>query len=393
MLGSPALDVFIGLSFIFLVLSLVASGVQEVFQAVLGLRGKNLRNGIKQLLRDPAISALIQDALAKTGMAKDDLAKKNLADALYSHPLVAARSALHGPSYLKPATFALALIDVLRQLPETAKAVETVKNQLATKAAEAAAALEAAKIQGAADAPAAVKALEVAKAALAQADSIWGSADAIVKALPDGPVRQQLLLILANAEPEKVKEAIELWFETTMDRIEGWFKRRTLLISVSIGIAIAAVGNVDAIGLTRYLADSPAARAALVEQAEQSMATLQKTIEAIKPCEANAQPDDPCKTNAVTLDTAQKNLNASVAMASSAVSAGMLPFGWSDETMPVAFWGWLSRIVGLLLTAIAISVGAPFWFSMLQKLMSFRASGVNPKEKKEKEEKQKKEKQ
>jgi hypothetical protein len=284
-------------------------------------------------------------------------------------------------------------MDVLRQLPETAKAVETVKNQLATKATDAAAALEAAKIQGAADAPAAAKALEVAKAALAQADSIWGTADAIVKALPDGSVRQQLLLILANAEPEKVKEAIELWFETTMDRIEGWFKRSTLLISVFIGIAIAGVGNVDAIGLTQYLADSPAARNALVLQAEQSMDAMQQTVATAKPCEANAPADDPCMTRKVTVDAALKTFNDSMVTASSTLSAGMLPFGWSDQTMPATSLDWLSRVIGLLLTAIAISVGAPFWFSMLQKLMSFRASGVNPKEKKEKEEKQKKEKQ
>ena len=205
-------------------------------------------------------------------MSKDDLAKKNLADASLQSTRLSPRAPLvHGPSYLKPATFALALMDVLRRLPQTQEAVKAGNAQLAAKTAEATAALEAAKTKVAADAPDAAKALEVAKileTALAQASSIWGSADAVVKALPDGPVKEQLLLILANAEPGKVKEAIELWFETTMDRIEGWFKRSTLMISVVIGLAIAAVGNVDAIGLTRYLADSPVARAALVEQAE-----------------------------------------------------------------------------------------------------------------------------
>jgi hypothetical protein len=341
-------------------LSLVASGLQEVVQAVLGLRGKNLRNGIKQLLNDPAISDLIRDGLAKTGMAEDDLAKKNLADALYSHPLVAARSALHGPSYLKPATFALALMDILRALPGMTEA------------------LKAAQPAG-----------TVQPTGTAQRSNLWDSARAIVDALPDhSPVKRQLLLVLDNTELGKAKEAIESWFMTTMDRVEGWFKRSTLTISVVIGIAIALGGNVDAIGLTQYLADSPEARRALVLQAEQSMDAMQQTVATAKPCEANAPADDPCMTRKVTVDAALKTFNESMATASSTLSAGMLPFGWSDETMPATPLDWLSRVIGWLLTAIAISVGAPFWFSMLQKLMSFRASGANPKEQEKEQQEQ-----
>jgi hypothetical protein len=316
MFGLPALDVFIGLSFIFLVLSLIASGLQEVVQAILGLRGKTLRKGLKRLLKDPTI---------------EHLAKK-----VYEHPLVSARSGWHGPSYLKPTTFSLALMDVLGSLPKVAAALE------------------------AAPAP-----------SPGQASVLWGSAETIVTALPDGPVKQQLLLILADAEPGKAKAAIESWFETTMDRVEGWFKRSTLLLSVALGIAIAVAGNVDAVRLARHLASSPGARAALVQQAQ----TMADRVQAIGPAMPCAEGDDACKAQKAKLDTALDNLNESIVTAESAVSAGMLPVGWQEEPMPVR---WQGHIVGWLLTAIAISVGAPFWFSMLQKLMSFRATGAKP---------------
>ena len=330
MFGVPALDIFIGLSFIFLVLSLIASGLQEVVQAILGLRGKTLRKGLKQLLKDPEIK---------------DLAKK-----VYGHPLISARSGWHGPSYLKPATFALALMDVLGNLPKVAAALE------------------------AAPAP-----------SPGQASVLWGSAENIVAALPDGPVKQQLLLILADADPGKAKQAIESWFETTMDRIEGWFKRSTLLISVVIGIAIAVAGNVDAVRLARHLADSPEARNALVQQAEQSTTAMAARIESISgamQCQPGAPETDPCHSRDATLDSALKTFKESAATASSALAPAMLPVGWQDEPTPVP---WLSHAVGWLLTAIAISVGAPFWFSMLQRLMSFRAAGVKPGEQEERE--------
>jgi hypothetical protein len=60
-----------------------------------------------------------------------------------------------------------------------------------------------------------------------------------------------------------------------------------------------------------------------------------------------------------------------------------LPLGWSRapddlRRVPQGFRGWLAKIVGLLLTAIAVSLGAPFWFDLLNKLVSLRAAGKPP---------------
>lgn len=42
-----------------------------------------------------------------------------------------------------------------------------------------------------------------------------------------------------------------------------------------------------------------------------------------------------------------------------------------------------SRILGFLITALALSLGAPFWFDMLKKVIAIRGSGVKPEEKKQ----------
>jgi hypothetical protein len=44
----------------------------------------------------------------------------------------------------------------------------------------------------------------------------------------------------------------------------------------------------------------------------------------------------------------------------------------------------LAKFFGLLLSVLAISLGAPFWFDVLSKLASLRAAGQTPDEKRAK---------
>jgi hypothetical protein len=41
---------------------------------------------------------------------------------------------------------------------------------------------------------------------------------------------------------------------------------------------------------------------------------------------------------------------------------------------------WLARLLGWMLTILAISLGAPFWFDMLNKLVNVRSAGKSPDE-------------
>jgi hypothetical protein len=41
----------------------------------------------------------------------------------------------------------------------------------------------------------------------------------------------------------------------------------------------------------------------------------------------------------------------------------------------VNFW---TKVFGLLLTVLALSLGAPFWFDMLNKIINIRSSGPPP---------------
>ncbi len=56
-----------------------------------------------------------------------------------------------------------------------------------------------------------------------------------------------------------------------------------------------------------------------------------------------------------------------------------LPIGWTKASSPQRFTEWIAKIVGLIFTAFAVSLGAPFWFDILNKLSRLRGSGRVPK--------------
>ncbi|HET8705964.1 MAG TPA: hypothetical protein VFM46_06645, partial [Pseudomonadales bacterium] len=76
------------------------------------------------------------------------------------------------------------------------------------------------------------------------------------------------------------------------------------------------------------------------------------------------------------LDTARQTVSSAAAD----LNSNGLELGW--KKMPSSFSEYLSKLAGLFISIVAISLGAPFWFSLLQRFMQVRASGLAPAEKK-----------
>ena len=57
MFGSVVLDVAIGMAFVYLLLSLIASVVQEMLAAFMQLRAANLERGLRSLFSGDSLSA------------------------------------------------------------------------------------------------------------------------------------------------------------------------------------------------------------------------------------------------------------------------------------------------------------------------------------------------
>jgi hypothetical protein len=314
--GSAALDTAIGLVLVYLLLSLMCSAITEILETWLKRRSFDLDRGVRQLLADPD----------GTGLTK----------LFYQHPIIASlfrgrydpTSSKNLPSYIPSRQFALALMDLM--LPSQPSALSGA----------------AGAIGGSGTTP-----------------SITPLRDAVAKLEEADALRRTLLTLIdaANNDIVQVRANIEQWFDAAMDRVSGYYKRRSQKILVAIGIVIAVLMNVSSITVAEALWTDQTMRDSLAKIA-------QDYIDTNDPASATESPQ-------TRFDRKVKELQ----------SFG-LPIGWTasagdpraiTETNPGL---WLERLFGWLLTGCAVSLGAPFWFDMLNKFTVVRST-VKPREK------------
>jgi hypothetical protein len=216
--------------------------------------------------------------------------------------------------------------------------------------------------------------------ALVKANTTAKSLAGAVKSLPGTPATNRIKALLdtfvtqAGKEPSEFRKAVETHFNGVMDRASGWFKRYAQNVALVVSAVLVIGANVDTVNLVTSLASNPAAQAKMVEIAEQQLAVA-KTIE--KQAEAGSTAEG------TTVEQAKQKTEAARAALDRAVSSmesAGLRFGWKD--FPKTFIEYCTKIAGLLISILAISLGAPFWFDMLQRIMRIRSSGVAPGEKK-----------
>jgi len=176
-----------------------------------------------------------------------------------------------------------------------------------------------------------------------------------VGALKPGALKTALTSILktATGDYNAVVNGIQSWFNATMDRVSGMYRRMASIWIFFIGLVLIGALDADTFKIVKVLNCSSATRAALAASAGASA----------------------------------KELDASVALQH--VSTGVfnsLAFGWFGAAPPSPCANsaepWWQAVLGIIATTLAISLGAPFWFDALKFLMNVRNAGANPAESK-----------
>jgi hypothetical protein len=306
--GNAALEVLLGLFFMYFVLSIVCSAINEGISAVFNLRAKYLERGVRTLfMRDANVRAF------------------------YSHWRVRALIKPPGkifrgprkPSYLPSRTFALTLLDTFAP-PEDA----TESHDLIGRATK----------------------------ALGPPPD-----DADPHSRPNEIVRGLLRDALeeSRGDVDRFRTVLERSFDDVMDRASGWYKRRIQLILFVLALTLVGVMNADSWAVGQRLWKDDALRAAVVSQAN-------RVVQAGGAECAKTDPNEP--------------RTAAAAKCISEVNQYGLPLGWTHATSPHDFTGGFGKLVGLLVTAFALTLGAPFWFDLLGKVARVRGSGPPPPE-------------
>ena len=176
---------------------------------------------------------------------------------------------------------------------------------------------------------------------------------------------------------EMFQDKIETWYDSNMDRLSGTLKTEyTRKFTLVAAIVVTILMNADSITISQYLYNNPAAREALAAQA--TKAATDSTVKAeVDKIAQNLKGQDTTKIGVpelrAELSTEYNQINnAKAALGNS------IPLGWTTATNPTTPIGWLTKIIGLLFTIIAVMMGAPFWFDMISKISNVRSSGAKP---------------
>ena len=289
-MSTPYLDVAIGLALIYLTFAISVTSLNEALSSLMKLRGRLLRERLRQLF------------------GKED------ADALLKDPLLASLSASGLPSYIPARSLGSALLRANIEKPTPEAALEGLKSRADSAASEAF--LE-----------------PILSDAIKRGQTAW----------------------------EGVEARLEGHLNDVLDRLAGNYARMMKLMSLVFAVILVLAANLDTIRIANEIMADDVLRASLVEAAEDYT--------------------DIAGDPGAYSDAGEQILRQ---------AAGQLPIGWSCiGGQPKTHWpdaacggleraDWIRVIFGWALSALAIMLGAPFWFGVLQRATNIRGTGKKP---------------
>ncbi len=322
------LEVAIGLVFAWLVLSIGTMQVQEWISAFLSWRARFLEQALLNML-----------------------GSEDLVERFYAHPLIRSISPpgkkpgeVRRPSYIPAQRFAAALLEILLSAGQPSS--------------------------GASGLPT----LQDIREGLRNLRQAFPAVAAVLEQkfpnLEASLERGELNLTIWRAQ-------LEEWFNDAMDRLSGAYKRHAQQWSLIIGLGLALLFNVDTVAIARQLWREPTLRQVIAQQAaSQSAIDPSMGVEQVRQY----------------VDMLSLPVGWSVRAPAGDEQCG---WQWGQPVYPAVWvggecrllstlprmddpWGWLSKIIGILLSGLAAMQGAPFWFDVLRRLVNLRSAGPLP---------------
>lgn len=477
MTGNVALDVVIGLVFIFLLYSLLSSVVAELIATFLGLRARNLQKGVSRMLEEQAPSIVpvvpnfsLLDKVVNFINALVDFFRnlfhtdQKATKQFYAHPSVkySARDKFFSkPSYIAPSTFSKVMLDLIKKgqsgteaemiaagldnLTKSEAFLQNLTTQLAAPTPDYASIKTELDALNTAQNPHFTQLFTQISTEL---NATTPNVAAIQKAVANngkgefisGETLEQVKSFLTDAENDAIrfKANIENWFTTTMDRVSGWYKRQNHVVLLIIGFVMASQFNASTIEMVSILSKDDNAREQMVQLASGYVENNQDILSRLEAAKADTVPESTdiqafntkidsllaiknqldedmeqandimgfqlpdsiqvSKIAPADLDSVKAHLavnqrilssdtsylitfkNEFTALNSSKYYALKMKdcdivttktgtYAYKDKS--AYFW---DHFWGYLLTALAVSLGATFWFDTLNKLVKLRSS-------------------
>jgi hypothetical protein len=321
MFGSTILEVAIGLVFAYCLYSLLATTISEIIASLLGLRARKLELAIERMLTDPHLS-------------------DKLFNRFYDHPMIKYMNDGSRfdkrPSYISAKNFSKAVVDIVINSGVSSGRQVTPRTITA------------------------------------------GLKSLNPKSGSDTISLLESFLADSHNDPVKFREMIEQWFDDMMELTTGWYKRQSQWIVFVIGLIIAIIFNASTFDIVNHLSKDNSARVQLVQLAT---SYVKNHPAEMADTSVKHQTDTPAITQ--RLDSLVLYAD-SLYKADIAQSHQLLGIGWSNSAAAnhMDSHNWPANVLGWIITALAISLGAPFWFDLLSKFVQLRGTRSESKDEK-----------
>jgi len=396
---STVIQLAVGVVFVFFLVGSAASFLNELVAAVLDRRAKHLQRWcnavlgadavklfshplIQKLRRARRVNRLTQNVAAttprhSTSPSEPARSPSEPARSLSEPATTTSQPASCVPSYISPATFAATILSVLGHT-DTALGDDRTGVEGRGPGAQA---------QGTAG-PGPLAHDPDLSDLLTDKRLLAGIRD-----LDNDEFRRLLLTLLADAggTVEGFRRRLEDWFTEQMDRLSGFYKRKTKWFLILWGLGLAVALNVDSVLITRALWTDATLRSAVVAEAQQAL-TPSTTVGGGG---GTPPPAPPCPIatpggKSASSATSTTDPFDCVAARVETLRSLQLPIGWpgppwrsvihggTDRRVPHDGASWWLKGLGLIITGLAAGQGGPFWFELLGKVVNLRATGPPP---------------
>lgn len=354
------IEALISVIFVYFVLCVLISGFVELWQNRKMKRAKMLYFAIDKALNDPQ--------------------NKNWCDFLYNHPQIESlkKNYRYYPDYIPGGIFSSVLIDII--IAE-GKKIEFIN-----------------KANG-----------EIQIIEKNKTEDYFDKFRIGYNSLNESRFKQLLESFLIDADNiQKLKFNISKWFDDYMDRLTGWYKSSVRKTTLTFAILLTLVFNIDSIKIFETIQKNNILKLNLIENAEKTIQSFPSNhifTDSIKGINVSQTPNhdtkilfiQPFDSNSIgkmDVSTHNKDEVDFKQFTISLLSKNSLPFGWkgisyfSDNhskelglfkliQLNLEQITWL-QILGWIITIIALTLGAPFWFDIMKKFVNVRHSGKKP---------------
>jgi hypothetical protein len=202
---------------------------------------------------------------------------------------------------------------------------------------------------------------------------------------------------------------LEHWYNDSMDRASGWYKRMAQIVMLLVAFIMAVWCNVDTLRIIAVLSGNSELRKSVADTASEYVSTQMKKVGSMTDLQMKLPATPPPSVPAPAVPAGS---GGSVAPATAATAAGVLPaaavanvdataalveakveafnstlkqidtlglpLGWGKAEFMYVLAAWPLATIGWLMSALAATLGANFWFQVLGNLVKLRIAGNKP---------------